>query len=266
MPTNLPDVELVAFNTATASENKIHDNTVAAALGFGAGLVPGVDVYAYLCQPALAYWGRDLLTRGELTVRFDAPVYDGEPTTVRASVDDDDVLSASVQSRGTTAATLTARLVSQHPDPPATEAAARPAERPPASPETLVPGVPLGSLTNRCDRDAGRHYLSDIRDVASPVDEWGVVHPAWLLRRANELLSHNVLLGPWIHVGSTINHHRPLALGETLVVQGHVDRAYEHKGHRFVVLDAVMTGESGDVIAAVRHTAIYEPRQVRESA
>jgi len=42
---------LVAFNTATASANKIHDDTVAASLGFRGGLVPGVDVYAYLCHP-----------------------------------------------------------------------------------------------------------------------------------------------------------------------------------------------------------------------
>ncbi|MEL7156732.1 MAG: hotdog fold domain-containing protein [Actinomycetota bacterium] len=266
MPITLPDVELVAFNTATASENKIHDNTVAAALGFGSGLVPGVDVHAYLCQPALAHWGRDLLTNGQLTVRFDAPVYDGEPTTVRATVDDEGVLAASIASRDTTAATLTGRLVDRHPTPPTTTATPLPDERPPASPETLAPGTSLGSITDRCDREAGRRYLSDIRDIASPVDDWGVVHPAWLLRRANELISHNVLLGPWIHVGSTINHHRPLALGETLVVQGQVSRAYEHKGHRFVVVEGVMTGEDDGVVAAVRHTAIYEPRQVRESA
>jgi hypothetical protein len=39
---------VVAFNTATASTNKIHDDQVAQQLGFRGGLVPGVDVYAYL--------------------------------------------------------------------------------------------------------------------------------------------------------------------------------------------------------------------------
>jgi len=33
-----------AFNTAKASENKIHDDAVARRFGFGGGLVPGVDV------------------------------------------------------------------------------------------------------------------------------------------------------------------------------------------------------------------------------
>ena len=32
-----------AFNTAKASENKIHDDDVARRFGFGGGLVPGVD-------------------------------------------------------------------------------------------------------------------------------------------------------------------------------------------------------------------------------
>ena len=41
---------LDAFNTATESANKIHDDTVAKNLGFRGGLVPGVDVYAYLCH------------------------------------------------------------------------------------------------------------------------------------------------------------------------------------------------------------------------
>ena len=38
---------LVAFNTATASENKMHDDEVAGRFGFTSGLVPGVDVFGY---------------------------------------------------------------------------------------------------------------------------------------------------------------------------------------------------------------------------
>ena len=37
-----------AFNTAKESENKIHDDTIARRFGFEGGLVPGVDVYAYM--------------------------------------------------------------------------------------------------------------------------------------------------------------------------------------------------------------------------
>ena len=49
---------VVAYNTAHASENKIHDNTVARRFGFAGGLVPGVDVYAYMAHLPVARWGR----------------------------------------------------------------------------------------------------------------------------------------------------------------------------------------------------------------
>ena len=50
--------EVVAFNTATLSDNKIHDDEVASRFGFTGGLVPGVDVYAYLTHPPAEAWGR----------------------------------------------------------------------------------------------------------------------------------------------------------------------------------------------------------------
>ncbi len=53
-----------AFNQATKSENKIHEDSVARKYGFRGGLVPGVTVYAYLVHPAVEAWGLDWLTRG----------------------------------------------------------------------------------------------------------------------------------------------------------------------------------------------------------
>src|SRR6266478_5094335 len=73
-----------AFNTATASENKIHDDAVARRFGFGGGLVPGVDVYAYMAHQPVARWGRAWLERGAAECRFQKPVYDGDIATVTA--------------------------------------------------------------------------------------------------------------------------------------------------------------------------------------
>jgi hypothetical protein len=42
--------EVRAFNTAVASDNKIHDDAVRQQFGFRGGLVPGVEVYAYLAH------------------------------------------------------------------------------------------------------------------------------------------------------------------------------------------------------------------------
>ena len=51
--------QVEAYNTSKESDNKIHDDATAKKFGFAGGLVPGVDVYAYLTHPAAARWGRD---------------------------------------------------------------------------------------------------------------------------------------------------------------------------------------------------------------
>jgi acyl dehydratase len=266
MPKHLPDHEVVAFNTATSSENKIHDDAVAARLGFGAGLVPGVDVYAYLCRPAVELWGAAFCAPSRVAVRFDRPVHDGEAVRIRSEIDDDGLLRAGADTVNGRCATLEAAINCGLAPPPATLTAPLPAERPAASPVSLAAGTALGSLSACCEAEDLAAYLADVRDEASPLAGQGLVHPGWLLRPANYLLSQNVVLGPWMHVGSVIHHHRPVELGEELSVRGFVRDHYEHKGHRFVVADAVMYGADGVARCAVEHTAIYEPRQVRKAA
>ena len=77
-----------AYNLSHASENKIHDDAVAQKLGFSGGLVPGVEVYAYACHPAVRRWGRDWLERGQMECRFLKPVYDGHLAVVTAKASD----------------------------------------------------------------------------------------------------------------------------------------------------------------------------------
>ncbi len=274
--TALPTSTLVAFNTATSSENKIHDDEVAGALGFGGGLVPGVDVYAYLCQPAVAHWGVDVLTRGRFSTRFGTPTYDGERIEVRAEFDGEGVLRAGVHPAGgsgragerSPAATLDARLVDEPAPAPTVATAPRPApeDRPPASPTTLAAGTVLGTFRFAMDADGQATYLADIRDEDSPVTELGLLHPGVLLRRANDALAETVLLGPWIHVGSTVHNHAPVAIGEEVEVRAVVTANSERKGHRFVDADVVVLGSDGSTRTWIEHTAIYEPRQLRNDS
>ncbi len=272
MALTLPVHTLTAFNTATASENKIHDDEVAAALGFGGGLVPGVDVYAYLTRPAVAHWGPDLLGRGRIDTRFGAPVYDGERIEVRAEVDDDGALHARVHppaERGQAAAALLDATIDDDPPPaPTIGTAPRPAagDRAPASPETLPVGLVLGTFAWSMSPEAAAAYLDDVRDPASPVTDLGAVHPGALLRLANDVLSQTVVLGPWMHVGSTVHNYAPVAIGEQVEVRGVVTDNREHKGHRFVEIDAVVVGPDGSTRTWIEHTAIYEPRQLRAAS
>jgi hypothetical protein len=52
MAGRLEAYSVVAYNTAKLSENKMHDDQVARRFGFSGGLVPGVDVMAYMIPPA----------------------------------------------------------------------------------------------------------------------------------------------------------------------------------------------------------------------
>src|SRR6201996_4586281 len=88
-----------AYNTAKLSENKMHDDTVARRFGFSGGLVPGVDVMAYMMHLPIAKWGRDFLEHGLIEARFVKPVYDGEITDIRGS-EADGQMSIEVESRG----------------------------------------------------------------------------------------------------------------------------------------------------------------------
>ena len=51
--------QVEAYNLSAASENKIHDDTVARRFGFQGGLVPGVEVYGYMTNPAVRHFGPD---------------------------------------------------------------------------------------------------------------------------------------------------------------------------------------------------------------
>ena len=78
MSGRLEAYRLQAYNTAKQSENKMHDDTVAKRFGFSGGLVPGVDVMAYMMHMPVKRWGRAFLEHGLIDARFLKPVYDGE--------------------------------------------------------------------------------------------------------------------------------------------------------------------------------------------
>src|SRR6202012_3675099 len=103
-----------ACNTSKQSENKIHDDTVARRFGFSGGLVPGVDVMAYMMHLPVKIWSRAFLERGLIEARFVKPVYDGEITDVRGQ-ESDGVLTIEVESRGELCATGSASLTDQVP-------------------------------------------------------------------------------------------------------------------------------------------------------
>ena len=92
----------------------MHDDTVARGSASRGGLVPGVDVMAYMMHLPVAKWGRAFLEHGLIDARFVKPVYDGEIAEVTAE-ESNGVLSIEVKSRGELCATGSASLPASAP-------------------------------------------------------------------------------------------------------------------------------------------------------
>jgi hypothetical protein len=251
-----------AYNTAKSSENKMHDDSVARKFGFSGGLVPGVDVMAYMMHLPIAKWGRIFLERGLIEARFVKPVYDGEITDVRGD-ENDGVIRIEVESRGELCATGTASLPSVVPvlligSYPAT---APVSERKPVGPTSYQLGKWLGSTPRTWAGEAADEYLDEVRERDPIFSREGLGHPGLLQRVMNKVLVDNAILGPWIHVGSRMQLLSAARRGDELTGRAKVADVYEKKGHRFVELDALVVGNGATPLAHCRHVAIYQPRE-----
>lgn len=261
--------EVRAHNTATHSANKIHDDEVARRFGFTGGLVPGVDVYAYLTHPPAETWGIDWLERGTMQGRFHSPVYEGELVTVdiveHLERDGGPMVRLELRNpAGDVCATGEATLPARAEDAPSASLwsdVPQAIEPPPASPLSLVVGSAFGLTAHGFHAEKASAYLDDIREALPLYVDEGVAHPGWLLRDANFVLASNVRLGPWIHVESRTQHFRAVRDGQTVQTRATVTREWEQKGHRFVELDVAVLAD-GTVAQRITHTAIYAPRQV----
>jgi acyl dehydratase len=262
----LPEYHVVAVNTSTDSENKIHDDATARKYGFKGGLVPGVTVYAYLTHPLAEALGPAWFQRGTANVRFLQPVLDGEQVHVSGEIisrDPQQGLTATLRARTDSAgecATLTATLPAGSPTPVNATMypeAPLPAERPAGTPEHLRTLSVLGTFTERYDEARADDYLTSVSDTL-PVyrGAGGWVHPAFHTNLGNRVLRTNVIIGPWIHLGSVVRHLGAARVGDTLSARGKVRSLWEKKGRDFVEIDMIVLAH-GKVVAHVLHSAIY---------
>jgi hypothetical protein len=257
--------EVSAHNTAAASDNKIHDDSIARQFGFRGGLVPGVELYAYMAHMPVARWGRAWLERGSAECRFWKPVYDGALARITA-LEEGGALTLAVESAGERCATGYASIPSQPPAlliAEAMPAAEPPSDRLPASEESLSPGRALGIAPFTVDRAMLLDYLAEVRETEPRYLAEGLVHPGQILRLANMALVQNVVLGPWIHVSSKINNLAAVHIGQRLTLRSKITSNVVSKGHSIVEFDAVVVADEHDV-AQITHTAIWRPRQVTE--
>lgn len=256
------ETRVVARNPSSGSENRIHADDVARRHGFRGGLVPGVTVYGYLAGFLTDTLGPGWVGGGRAEVRFRKPCYDGDELTLRLGgpADDGPVRALEVRSGDVVAVTGSASLRASlsRPEPiPAAEV--RPsAERPVVCREELVPGTVLGSIPLETGPDAAGAYRDRIGTGTGVTADKGWVHPGMLLDAANWVLMAHVVMPLWLHVGSAIEHRRPVQVGEPVSVRARVADEWERGGHRFVTLDVSWVGpDPADVIATATHTAIW---------
>jgi acyl dehydratase len=262
MTSRIEPYRVSAYNTSRHSENKMHDDTVAKRYGFSGGLVPGVDVMAYMMHLPVAKWGRDFLERGLIEARFIKPVYDGELTDVTGE-ESNGVLALEVESRGELCATGSASL------PPAAPSfslsdfveVAAAGERNTVNATSYALGKWLGALPRNWAADAARDYLADIRETEAIYAREGLGHPGLLPRVMNKVLVDNAIMGPWIHVGTRMQLLSAARIGDELTARAKVVGNYDKKGHRFVELDALLVANGTTPLAHCHHIAIYQPRE-----
>lgn len=256
----------VAYNQATASDNRIHADDVARQYGFRGGLVPGVTVYAYLVQPAVQAWGLDFLARGTASIRLDRPLYDGGafrvdvhprgPAAYRGEVRDAD---ETVCGRGE------ASLPDLAADPPIRRGD-RPVPPSEARPEATravlehLREVGMGAVAlewrGKGEMDRTTRDVGAMPALIRP-DGDGYANPAFTLGCANWVLARNVRLGPWIHVQSEVRHFAAVPRDSALVVEARVADLFERAGHEFVDLDVALFLAPDRPALAARHRAIY---------
>jgi hypothetical protein len=263
MTRRLEPYRVEAFNTAKQSENKMHDDSVARRFGFSGGLVPGVDVLAYMIHPPVQAWGRAFLERGLIEARFSSPVYDGETVDVIADPDGEG-LALRVEGRGTVRASGTAALAARPVVPsladfPDTDPVAR---RLPVGADSYALDKWLGTAPRVWPEDGLAEYLAEVREADGFYLREGIVHPGVLQRIMNKVLVDNAVLGPWIHVGSRMQLLATARTDDELIARARVTGNYEKKGHRFVELDALIVANGTTAVAHCQHIAITQPREV----
>lgn len=241
-----------AVNTAAESENKIHDDAIAAQYGFRGGLVPGVTVYGYLAQAVLDHLGDKWLTQGAMDVRFHQPVYHGEEVEVTTEPESSHRVRVDIAGRASGLAWI--QEASHEPPPHVAEIPMGDRRHP--SEGTLAKGAVLGSLAMTLDLAQAR--MSAPLDAAVGPERFA--HPAILLALANEIFVKNYSLGPWIHSASEVRKYGAARDGESIRVKAAVEDRFERKGHQLVVLDVLIESAEGRAIEFVRHTAIWRPR------
>ena len=175
-----------------------------------------------------------------------------------------DGLSLAVESRGGLCATGSASLPAERLNRSrfrlSRNRGCRPAG-PPVGAASFPVGQWLGTAPVSWGGERLREYLAEIRETDPIYRAHDLVHPGTLQRIMNRVLVDNVVLGPWIHVGSRMRLLSAARGDDVLTARARVVANYDKKGHRFAEFDALIVAGGNRAVAHCHHVAIFQPRQ-----
>jgi hypothetical protein len=260
----LPEYRVKAAKSGGEACNLICDDTYARRHGYKAGLVPGVTLYAYMSRSLVEFLGVDWLNRGFAEVEFHHPAYEGEELRIAghlASITKEGALCIEYRTenpQGLACATGMAQLPMHRPQPEPTlddyPAGQKKLKRIIAL-DSLKTGEHLTPITSEFDRKTHWEYCEKTVRDHLPIYQQ-LVHPGWLLARADQILTANYDLPPWIHVSSAVQNYHAQEQECLVETRGCVLERFEHRGNHFIVLDIAFFAERR-CLTTVRHTAIF---------
>jgi hypothetical protein len=256
--------EVVAYNSAKDSDNLMHDNAIAKSLGYLGGLVPGVDMLAYLAHLPVERWGLSFIENGELHVKLLKPVYEGDLVTVAITSDEPHRLELKAEVRGEIcveayASVSKAELLLDIADylaaPPPDDS-----DRPAFDRNSLPAGSRIASRPFTFTERDNIEHLESVREKNTIYVNNNVVHPASFSRRLNWSLKDNFRLGPWIHASAHLIMAGIANVGDELVAHARVTNNEIRGSRHRIDLDGVIVANDAKVIARVVHR-VYVPSE-----
>jgi hypothetical protein len=263
----------LAFNQVPDSDNRIHSDEIAQALGFTGALVPGVTQSAYLMHPAVEALGLDWLSRGFAHVRVQSPLYDEARFDVEISAADDYSYQAQLSSEGRVCASAEIALPPEAPPAPERqghELMPGDYQAPPATRERfellLREGCPARAFLWSAEHEMAT-YLRDQQAMPALLrtdghaGSGGFANASFLLGVANRHFAAVAKMSPWIHMETHSQQFAPVALGTELISEMRVVELFARKGHEFADCDFnLFRADTDECVFTVRQRAIYRVR------
>ena len=246
--------------------NPIHSTEFARVLGFTGPLVGGATVWGRSVSAILTTLGGAWLDQGWARFRFRQPVYPGDELRITLSPQNGDAFFLRIANSDGVECVLGEVGLGPNPSlvnfqsPNCMDPAPPPDPRPELRVTPSLVGFSWIPMATDASAETLRTYMQHShRSEASPFGgKSSLLHPAWLVGRAEALMRHNFNISSSIHTQSEVEFLAASPPGGEVIIGGHCSALYERKGRPFVEFDCLIRGSDGRDLVRMRHTTIFD--------